>query len=57
MIIKVQPSMKNTIDLVLLLNLKEVGNNSDIDICVIIPAIMAKRHPIMVLLINGFKNK
>ena len=54
---KIVPIMKKIIVACFLLYFNEVGINSDIAICNIIPAIVANKQPITISDINGFKNK
>ena len=49
--------MKNNIVTPLFLYLNEVGSNSNIDINIIIPAIIEKIHPIIVSVTILLKNK
>ena len=56
-IIKIKPIIKKIILFCFSLYFNDAGNNWHIDICVIIPAIMAKVQPIILSVIIGFKKK
>ena len=56
-VVIITPIIRNKYVIFLLLYFNDVGNNSYIDICNIIPAIIEKSVPITKSFIYGFKNK